>query len=208
MPPKMSFISIIKKPLVWADGKGWWWRLPIIGWFLIMLIQNIQDPSFAMNRLSNPFSAIDLGIHELGHIIFMPFGTFMRIAGGSIFQCLFPLMWFAGFLQKKWYFAACMCWCWLGLNLFDVATYVADARVRLIPLSVGPAAFGVDVLNVDAAYDSAHDWYQLLSRTNHLSSDLVIAHNLRIAGIVMFIIGLGFGAILLIRMFISSFRKP
>ncbi len=200
-------LKITQKPLAWANKRYWWWRLPIFAWFIVMFIDNLHNLEFAFNRLGNPFSALDFGIHELGHIIFSPFSEFMHILGGSLFQCLFPLLWLIGFLQKKWYFAAAMCWCWLGLNLFDVAIYVADARARLLPLSIGLGIFGIDPTDTDAAYDHAHDWYQLLSRTNHLNSDLAIAHGLRIAASIVFIIGLTLGGILLLQMLISSIQR-
>jgi hypothetical protein len=170
-----------------------------------MLVQNWQDPMFAIARLGNPFSALDMGIHELGHILFTPFGEFMRIAGGSLFQCIFPLLWLVGFLQVRYYFAAAMCWCWLGLNFFDVATYAGDAQNRLLPLATGLGGIGAE--DSEATYDAGHDWYQLLSRTDHLQSADAIAHFLRVAGTVAFIIGLIAGAILLTYMFISSIRK-
>ncbi len=131
----------------------------------------------------------------------------MHIAGGSIFQCLVPLLALAGFLQKKWYFAASLCFCWLGLNLFDVATYAADARARLLPLSVGPGILGINPADTDAAYDRAHDWYQLLSRIDRLDSDLAIAQGLRVAATVVFIIGLTLASILLLQMILSSVKR-
>jgi hypothetical protein len=173
----------------------------------VLFIDNLQKSDFALNRLGNLFSAFDLGIHELGHIIFSPFGEFMHILGGSLFQCLFPILWLIGFLQKKWYFASALCWCWLGLNLFDVATYAADARARLIPLSVGLGAFGIDPTDTEKAYDHSHDWYQILSRTQHLNSDLVIAHNLRNAATISFIVGLTLAGILLLQMLVSSAQR-
>lgn len=176
-------------------------------WFVVMLVQNLKNPIFAMNRLSNPFSALDFGMHELGHQIFSVFGEFMRIAGGSIFQCLFPLLWMIGFLQKRWYFAAAMCWCWLGLNLFDVATYAADARARLLPLSMGLGIFGIDLTDMDAVYDKGHDWYQLLLRTGHLEKDLLIAKGLRIAAVAMFVTGFILGGILLTQMVVGFVRR-
>ncbi len=200
-------LNFFQKPLVWANGRHWWWRLPIFIWFVIMLIENLQNPSFALNRLTNPFSALDLGIHELGHVIFSPFGVFMHIAGGSLFQCLFPLLWLIGLLKKKWYFAASLCFCWLALNLFDVAAYVADASARLLPLSIGPGIIGINPNDADTVYDHAHDWYQLLSRTNHLNSDLVLAHGLRVAAGVVFFIGLVLAFTLLIQMMIGSSKK-
>ena len=201
-------LNIFQKPLAWAGNKTWWaWRIPIFIWFIEMLRQNLHNHSYALNRLSNPFSALDFGIHELGHQLFSFFGEFMTIAGGSVFQLIFPLLWLIGFLQKKCYFAASLCLCWLGLNLFDVATYAADARARLLPLSVGPGIFGIDPTDTDAAYDHAHDWYQLLSRTNHLNSDLVIANGLRTAATIAFLIGLTLSGILLLQMLLSSIGR-
>lgn len=200
-------LNIIQKPLAWASHRYWWWRIPIFVWFISMLIDNLRNSSYALHRLGNPFSALDLGIHELGHLLFSPFGTFVHILGGSLFQCIFPLLWLIGFIQKKWYFAASLCLCWFGLNLFDVATYAADARSREIPLSVGLSVFAIDPTDTDAAYDQAHDWYQLLSQTNNLDSDLAIAHGLRVAATIVFLIGLTLAAILLIQMFVSSVRR-
>lgn len=200
-------LRIDQKPLAWAGERYWWWRLPILAWFIVMLTDSLHHYAYAASRLSNPLSAFDLGIHELGHILFSPFGEFMHILGGSLFQCLFPLLWFAACLQKKWYFAASLCWCWLGFNLFDVATYVADARARSLPLAVGFGIFGIDPTDTEAAYDRGHDWYQLLSRTHHLNSDLAIAHGLRVAAVVVFLLGLLVGGILIVQMLVSSIQR-
>lgn len=202
-------LNFFRRQLVWASDKQWWWRLPILAWFVVMLKQNWKNTWFAINRTSNPFSAFDLGVHELGHIIFSPFGEFMHIAGGCLFQLIFPLLWLFAFWRKKWYFAAAMCWCWLGLNLFDVAAYAGDARARLLPLTAGIA--GLAEQGSDEAYDKAHDWYQILSRTHHLNWDLAIEHDLRIAATVAFFIGLAMGSILLVQMLVSQtqrFLKP
>lgn len=200
-------LNIFQKPLAWAGQRHWWWRVPIFAWFVVMLLDNLSNPSYASSRLSNPFSALDLGTHELGHMIFSPFGEFMRILGGSLFQCLFPLLWLIGFLQRKWYFAASLCLCWLGLSLFDVATYAADARSRSIPLTIGLGVLGVDPSNTDDVYDRAHDWYQILGRTHHLNSDLAIARGMRVTATVIFLTGLTIAAILLMQMFVSSIQR-
>ena len=200
-------LNFLQKPLVWASHEAWWWRLPIFAWFIALLIQNIRDSSFALSRLGNPFSALDFGIHELGHFLFSPFGDFMRILGGSLFQCLFPIFWLIGCIQRRWYFAASLSLCWLGLNLFDVATYAADAKARLLPLSIGLGVFGVDPNETDAVYDSSHDWYQLLTRTDHLDSALSIADGLRMAAAIIFVVGLLLAGILLWRMIFYRFRS-
>jgi hypothetical protein len=198
-------LRFYQKPFAWADGHwGWWWRAIILGWFLIMLFQNLNDYSFALSRLSNPFSAFDMGMHELGHFLFIPFGEFMRIFGGSLFQCLVPLLWMAGFWQIRWYFAAVMCLPWVGLNLFDVAAYAGDAQARILPLAGGLDSIGQDGEEV---YNMGHDWYQILSRTGNLASDQAIASGLRVAGVVFFAAGLLLGAILLAYMVRGSIRR-
>ena len=193
------------RPFVWARNRQWWWRLPLVAWFALVLADNLKSNEYALNRLQNPLSALDYGIHELGHFIFVLTGEFMTILGGSLFQCLFPLLWMFGFLQKKWYFAASLCWCWLGLNLFDVAMYAGDARARLLPL-VGPGSYGADPTD-PTSYDKMHDWYQLLNRTGHLDSDLVIAHGLRVAAVVCFVVGLALAGMLMVQMFYGTMKR-
>ena len=46
----------------------------------------LRDP--AEYRL---LDAVDLPIHETGHLVFAPFGEFLQFLGGSLFQVLFPL---------------------------------------------------------------------------------------------------------------------
>ena len=64
-------LNFLQKPLAWANNKSWILRLPIIVWFGYMFWLNINDSKWALDRLGNPFSALDLGIHELGHKIFL-----------------------------------------------------------------------------------------------------------------------------------------
>ena len=51
------------------------------------------------------FDGINLGIHELGHYVFAPFGDFLHVAGGSILQCAIPVICFATFWRQGHYFA-------------------------------------------------------------------------------------------------------
>lgn len=184
-----------KRPLVWARGKAWWWRLLILIWVLYIFYRYIDDYDYPMQRMSNIFNAIDFGIHEVGHYLFVPFGEFMTILGGSLLQTIFPLFWLGALYWKRWYFAASLCFIWVGLNLYDVATYAADARARLLPLAT-----------LSSDYDSAHDWYQILTRTGKLESDLAIARNMRITGTIFVIVGT-FSALWLIGIMIFV-KKP
>lgn len=190
-------LNYLQHVVLWAHNQtGWWWRCLIALWFAYMLVKYIGQNDYAVQRTANPFNAFDLGIHELGHFVFMGFGEFMTILGGSLFQCLFPLMWLAVCIWKRWHFAACMVLVWFSYNLFDVASYAADARARLFPL----ATFSSD-------YDSAHDWYQILSRLHHLEADEAIAHVLRVIGTICGLVGLILGGVLLVIMFSAWVRK-
>ena len=67
-------------------------------------------------------------IHEFGHVLFMPFGEFLHLLGGSLFQVGLPLV-FGGILLAKNrdpFAAAVMLW-WSSTQLLDVAPYVYDA---------------------------------------------------------------------------------
>ena len=68
-------------------------------------------------------------IHEFGHILFRPFGEFMTLLGGSLFQILLPLVFGGIFLVKNRdpFAAAVMLWC-SGVAIMDVAPYIYDAR--------------------------------------------------------------------------------
>src|SRR5687768_7240551 len=70
----------------------------------------------------------NLIFHEAGHIIFMPFGRFLTVLGGSLLQILIPMICAAAFArQGNWFACALMAW-WAGENFVDVAPYIADAR--------------------------------------------------------------------------------
>lgn len=67
-------------------------------------------------------------IHEFGHILFRPFGEFMTLLGGSLFQVLLPLIFGGVFLVKNRdpFAAAVMLW-WAAVAVMDVAPYIYDA---------------------------------------------------------------------------------
>ena len=165
----------------WSYGRVWWLRLPLLAYFAYLLHRNLQSYTYSAYRaFSNPFALIDFVIHELGHVVFIPLGEFMMIAGGSILQCLVPIFAIAGFYRHKYFFAMAMSFSWLSLNLFDVATYAADASSRALPL-FSP----FDPLGAEGK--TGHDWYQLLSRLNILEYDYLVTDLIRTAAVfVMF----------------------
>jgi hypothetical protein len=110
-------------------------------------LRHIQD-----NQFQSIFKGLNLGLHELGHFIFAPFGEFMHVAGGSIFQCLVPIIAMIMFRAQKDFFAIAIAFGWLSTNLYEVATYAGDAQAQQLNL-VSPTAGGGDII---------HDWNWLL----------------------------------------------
>lgn len=106
---------------------------------------------------------INLGFHEWGHFIMIPFWDFLHILGGSLFQCLTPMIFALYFYFKEnARFSTAMCLWWMGENFTDVAIYIADARTRSLPL-------------IGDMWPESHDWYNLLSMMDMLQYDDAIA---------------------------------
>lgn len=122
--------------------------------------------------------SINLPFHEFGHVLFSPFGRFMAVLGGSLFQVMMPLIALLSFsLQMKDNFAAAIMLWWAGQNMIDVSPYIADAKYRSIPLIRG---LGEDY----------HDWGNLLSMLDMVDSAHTIANSVFICGAITIIFAL------------------
>jgi hypothetical protein len=117
---------------------------------------------------------VNLIIHEAGHWIFLPFGEFMHILGGSLFQTVFPLVYVGYFYFRKDYFSASLLLFWVGQNLVNVSVYAGDAIVMQLPLLGGDSVI--------------HDWNYILESLHVISYTPQIASCIYGAGVT--IIGL------------------
>ncbi len=171
----------------WCEGRWWFVRAPLIAFFIFIFIQHLRDPMY-----QSILKGLNLGIHELGHFVFMPFGELITFFGGTILQCAVPVISIFMFLHQRDYFAIAISFGWLSTNFFDVSTYVADANVRELPL-VSP--FGTDC---------THDWYYILTRMSMQKWDMLLASTFRIGAIVCMLICFAWGSWTLFRMM----RKP
>jgi hypothetical protein len=123
----------------------------------------------------------NLIFHEAGHVVFMPVGEFLRILGGSLGQCLMPLIVMLVFLFKEDDpFGASIGLWWLGQNLTDVALYISDAWVRSLPLIGGMS-------------EEAHDWGNLLTMMNLLKYDHLFGLMSHYLGMAIMILALVWG---------------
>jgi hypothetical protein len=114
---------------------------------------------------------VDLAVHETGHLVFGPFGEFIGVAGGTLFQLLIPAAFAISFWRRGDQHAACVALWWVAQSCGNVATYVADARAQELPLVGG----------------GEHDWAYLLGETGLLSRDLQIAHDIRVFAVLLMI---------------------
>lgn len=114
-----------------------------------------------------------LAIHEAGHVLFMPFGEFMTIIGGSLFQLALPIGICVAFIRvNRDNFGAAIGLWWASISLLDLSPYVYDAlQPQLI------------LLGGYTGEDGPHDWIYLLTSFGQL-------HNAQHWG--TFVYGLGF----------------
>jgi hypothetical protein len=121
---------------------------------------------------------VDLIIHEAGHVIFMPFGKFMYIAGGSLLQLIIPALFISYFFFQRQLYSSYILLYWLGINFFNVARYASDAIVMQLPLLGGDS--------------SGHDWHNLLTMTSGLQHTKGISTFIYALGVICVCAGLAF----------------
>jgi hypothetical protein len=119
---------------------------------------------------------VNLIIHEAGHFIFRPFGEFLMIAGGSLFQVIVPVVFAGYFYFNRKYFSCALVLFWLGESLLNVSVYAADSVVMQLPLLGGN--------------DSIHDWNYMLDHLNLLRQTEKIALAIRMTGTLIIIFAL------------------
>ena len=132
------------------------------------------------------FNDINVSVHEFGHMLFMPFGWeilghTMMVAGGSLTQVGFPLLFVGYFLFSQKHrdvHGALVCLWWVGINVLDVSIYAGDARAGKLQLINGLT--GQDE-------DSGHDFQYLFRQWGVMNRDTLYAGRLRaIAGMLCF----------------------
>ena len=159
----------------WCRGRSWIWRAPLLLYLAYVGVRHLGDPFYG-----SLFAGITFGIHELGHLLLSWAGRFLAIAGGSLAQIAAPAA--AGLLlyRQRDYFGVTVAGAWLAFSLFNLATYVGDARRQELPL-------------IGFTEDPVHDWNALLSMFGILSWDSALAFLTRAAAFLLWSASLAFG---------------
>ena len=141
----------------------------------------------------------NLVFHEAGHILFMPFGQFMTVLGGSLTQVLVPLVCAGALLwQTRDLFGAAVAVWWAGENLIDVAPYINDARDLKLVLLGGRTGAEVE----------GHDWEYLLNAIGVAHKDHAIAASVQAIGTLIMIAGLVVAALVALNQTGMLRRSP
>lgn len=188
--PEESLWSIFRPPFNWLQLKNpdsielsvralvlvllaWW------GWRIARC--DLAEGEMMGNFMHN----IVLPIHEAGHVIFIPFGEVLTIAGGSFFQVFFPFaIALAFFLKNRDPFGAAVCLWWTGMSMIDLAPYIYDA---LHPQLI--------LLGGSTGEDGPHDWIFLFEHFGGLSRSQHYGRAVQVTGMLVGTLALAWGAV-------------
>jgi hypothetical protein len=173
-------------PLVWWGSCAAWAGSLVWGmWFVLQRWNAISIGESFLHRVNLPF-------HEFGHVLFRPFGTWLMFLGGSLFQCVLPLILLGYFLRwQRQPFSASICLWWCGQNFIDIAPYIGDATVMALPL-VGEWSDEVASIR-----DLRHDWHNILAPLGWLRYDHTLGILAKGVGTTLFGLSWLWGAVLL-----------
>ena len=168
--------AILRDAAAWCEGRSWIWRAILLAYLAWAGFRHLRDPYYG-----SLFAGITLGVHELGHLLFAFAGRFVAIAGGSVAQLAAPAAAGALLWRQRDYFGLSVAGAWEAFSLWNLATYVGDARARELPL-------------VSLSAEPVHDWNYLLGRLGLLAWDRALAGAIRAAAFLLWAAALAWGA--------------
>lgn len=136
-----------------VDPTMFWARVTLLVFFAIWGVR-LMAMDYRGAGVGASFIHLPLLIfHEAGHVLFMFFGHFMTIAGGTLFQFIMPLVLCGALLIKNRDPFGASIGLWLvGVSLLDIAPYAYDALEPKLMLLGGRTG-----------EDGGHDWINMLS---------------------------------------------
>ena len=132
-------------------------------------------------------------IHEFGHVLFSPFGEFLMLLGGSLFQVSLPLIFGGIFLAKNRdpFAASVMLW-WSAVAVMDVAPYMYDAAHPQHVLLTGRTG-----------ETGAHDFIDVLYDVGLLQQARAVGYAAHAFGVAMLVIAFAWGGYVLYRQYLN-----
>src|SRR5262245_20426773 len=159
----------------------------LLAWGLYFIALDLRTNEIGQSFLHR----VNLVFHEAGHVLFMPFGHFMMVLGGTLGQLLMPLIAGAALLVKnRDPFGASVALWWLGQSIMDTAPYINDARDLKLTLLGGGT--GQD-------QPGMHDWENILLDLNLIEHERGLALAADRLGELILVVALIWGAAVLYR---------
>jgi hypothetical protein len=146
--------SLVTHAPATVDPAASWMRVALLvvfaAWGVRLIFLDHRIGEMGSSFLHGPL----LVFHEAGHVLFMLFGEFLTVAGGTLMQLIVPAVLCGALLIKNRdpFGAAIGLWL-LGVSLLDVAPYAYDA---LHPQLV--------LLGGHTGEEGGHDWIYLLTK--------------------------------------------
>jgi len=135
-----------------VDNLTFWGRVVLFVaftiWGLRLIGADVRTGELFQSFIHGPL----LVFHEAGHVLFMLFGQFVMVAGGTLGQLIMPAVLCGALLWKRDPFGAAIGLWLFGVSVLDVAPYVYDAKVPQLMLLGGRTG-----------EEGGHDWIHLLS---------------------------------------------
>ena len=136
--------------------------------------------AFVQGRRVPLLGMVDLGIHELGHLLFSWAPMLVMVLAGNGTQTAAPLLIAVAFgvFRRDWP-AVGLCLAWCGTTLQDASVYIADAPYQALPLF---------------KENTIHDWAYILGAEQFYCLNLAggIARGVKDVGLLVLLVGLGF----------------
>jgi len=176
-----------------TDPMVFWGRVAVYvvlfawGWHFILL-------NFRSQEIMNSFMhRVDLVFHEAGHVVFMPFGSFTMVLGGTLGQLIMPIVVMVALIvTSNDNFGGSVGLWWLGQSLMDCAPYIADARALQLPLLGGGT--GQD-------RPGRHDWENILLDLNLIQHDLQLGATAHVLGAAVMLVAFAWGGYILLQQY-------
>jgi hypothetical protein len=147
-------------------------------------LARMDVPDWEMSRAFIHLPMVPL--HEFGHILFMPFGEFTHLLGGSLFQVALPLVLGGVFVAQRDPFAASVMLWWSAVAVMDVAPYVYDAQQPAHVLLTGRTG-----------ESGAHDFIGVLGDLGLLKNAQSVGFGVHHAGVALLALAIVWGAAVL-----------
>lgn len=172
-----------------VNALHFWSRVALLAalalWSWVLITLDLRTGEFMDSFIHRPL----LVFHEAGHVIFMAFGEWFNVLGGTLGQLLMPLIMAGALLFKNRdpFGAAVALWL-LGVSLLDVAPYMYDALVPQLMLLSGHTGEA-----------GGHDWIYLLSSLGLLAKAHLLGNLTHKLGALVMLLALSWGARLLAK---------